>query len=181
MSKEMRERSKGDEESINQRLAAVRLAVFDVDGTLTDGSVCYVGEEEQQSFSARDGYALARLASAGIAQVWITGRGSSPTRRRAEELGVTKLLVGVKNKTVALAEVQAELGVSPEETLAMGDDLPDLEMRAGAGLFAAPGDAAPEVVASADIVTEARGGKGAAREVCQRLLIAQGAWPEAKA
>ncbi len=177
----MSEDSRQREGDLDARLAKVRLAVFDVDGTLTEGKVTYVGEDEQQSFSARDGYALAQLKRAGIAQVWITGRGSLPTRRRAEELGVTELLLGVKDKTAALTKVQAELGVTPEETLAMGDDLPDLEMRALAGLFAAPRDAAPEVLARADIIADAPGGKGAAREVCQRLLVAHGAWPEPKA
>jgi 3-deoxy-D-manno-octulosonate 8-phosphate phosphatase (KDO 8-P phosphatase) len=94
---------------------------------------------------------------------------------------VTELLLGVKDKTGALTKVQAELGVTPEETLAMGDDLPDLEMRALAGIFAAPRDAAPEVLACADIIADAPGGKGAAREVCQQLLVAHGAWPEPKA
>ena len=177
----MSEASEQSNDDLDSRLVRVRLAVFDVDGTLTDGSVCYVGADEQQRFSARDGYALARLERAGIAQVWITGRGSLPTRRRAEELGVTKLLIGVKDKTEALAAVQAELGVSPEETLAMGDDLPDLEMRTLAGLFAAPRDAATEVLACADIIAGALGGRGAAREVCERLLAAQGEWLEPKA
>ena len=162
---------------LDRRLAAVRLAVFDVDGTLTDGRVTYVGGEEQQSFCVRDGYALARLAEAGIAQVWITGRGCAATERRAKELGVTQLLSGVQDKAQALAEVQAELGVSAAETLAMGDDLPDLALRAGAGLFAAPADAAEEVRACADLIAASPGGRGAAREICRRLLTAHGAWP----
>jgi len=174
----MSEASTRPGEGLERRLARVRLAVFDVDGTLTDGAVTYLGGEEQQSFSARDGYALARLKTSEIAQVWITGRGSEPTRRRAKELGVTKLVLSAKDKAAALAEAQAELGVTAEETLVMGDDIQDLEMREGAGVFAAPSDAADEVVACADLVTDAPGGKGAAREVCQRLLAAQGAWPK---
>lgn len=176
----MSEASTRPDDGLERRLARIRLAVFDVDGTLTDGSVTYLGEEELQSFSARDGYALARLKTAKIAQVWITGRGSDPTRRRAKELGVTKLMLSVKDKAAALAEVQAELGVTAEETLVMGDDLQDLAMRGGAEIFAAPRDAADEVVACADLVADAFGGKGAAREVCQRLLAAQGVWSESE-
>lgn len=160
------------------RLARIRLAVFDVDGTLTDGRVTYVGTEELQTFCVRDGYALARLARAGIAQVWITGRGCAATERRAEELGVTRLITGAGEKASVLADIQADLGFAPEETLAMGDDLPDLAMRSGAAVFAAPADAAPEVRAQADLIAEACGGAGAAREVCRRLLMARGAWPE---
>jgi 3-deoxy-D-manno-octulosonate 8-phosphate phosphatase (KDO 8-P phosphatase) len=165
------------DDDLSRRLAQIRLAVFDVDGTLTDGRVVYVGGEELQTFCVKDGYALARLHPAGIAHVWITGRGCDATERRAKELGVTELLLEVRNKTEALAEVQARLGVSKDETLVMGDDLPDLEMKAGAGLFAAPRDAAPEVLECADIVSGFAGGGGAAREVCGLLLSAQGAWP----
>ena len=173
----MSEASVTPDDDLSRRLAQIRLAVFDVDGTLTDGRVVYVGGEEQQTFSVKDGYALARLQPAGIAHVWITGRGCDATERRAKELGVTELLLEVRNKTEALAEVQARLGVSREETLAMGDDIPDLEMRAAAGLFAAPSDAAPEVLERADFISEFTGGGGAAREVCRLLLLAQGAWP----
>jgi len=173
----MSEASERIDDGLSRRLAKIRLAVFDVDGTLTDGHVVYVGGEEQQTFSVKDGYALARLAKADIAQVWITGRGCDATERRAKELGVTELLLEVRDKTAALAEVQGRLGVSREETLVMGDDIPDLEMRAGAALFAAPRDAAPEVIDQADIVSRFDGGVGAAREVCRLLLMAQGAWP----
>ena len=177
----MSEASTRPDDDLDRRLALVRLAVFDVDGTLTDGRVVYQGGEEQQTFCVRDGYALARLTRAGVAHVWITGRGCEATERRAAELKVTKLLVEVADKALALAEVQAELGVSAEETLVMGDDLPDLAMRSHAGLFAAPADAAEEVIACADFVSCAPAGAGAAREVCRRLLVALGAWPESGA
>ena len=173
----MSEASERTDDDLSRRLAKIRLAAFDVDGTLTDGRIVYVGGEEQQAFSVKDGYALARLTKAGIAQVWITGRGCDATERRAKELGVSELLLEVRDKTAALAEVQERLGVSKEETLVMGDDIPDLEMRAGAALFAAPRDAAPEVIERADIVSLFDGGAGAAREVCRLLLMAQGAWP----
>ena len=173
----MSEASVKPDDDLSRRLAQIRLAVFDVDGTLTDGHVTYVGGEEQQTFCVRDGYALARLAPSGISQVWITGRGCDATERRAAELGVAQLLLEVRDKAAALAEVQASLGVSPEETLVMGDDIPDLSMRSRAGLFAAPADAAAEVLSHADLVSEATGGSGAAREICRRLLTAQGSWP----
>jgi 3-deoxy-D-manno-octulosonate 8-phosphate phosphatase (KDO 8-P phosphatase) len=72
--------------------------------------------------------------------------------------------------------VQAALGVTPEQTLAMGDDLPDLGLAAGAAVLCAPADARQEVRERADLVTRARGGDGAVREVAEALLEAQGAW-----
>jgi len=173
----MSESSTRPEGDLDGRLAQIRLAVFDVDGTLTDGHVTYVGGEQQQTFCVQDGFALALLQQAGISQAWITGRGCDATERRAAELGVTQLLLEVRDKKAALEEVQASLGIPAAETLVMGDDLPDLAMRAGASVFAAPADAAPEVLERADFVSGSPGGDGAAREVCRRLLLAQGSWP----
>lgn len=157
-------------------LARARLVVLDVDGTLTDGAVTYVGEEELVRFSVRDGQGLALLARAGVAVAWITGRGSRATERRAEELGVAAYRPRAGDKAAVLAEVQAELGFSPADTIAMGDDLPDLALARRAALFAAPADAAPEVLARAAWVARSPGGAGAVRELCQAILVARGLW-----
>ena len=86
------------------------------------------------------------------------------------------LHTGVRGKEEVLAQVQRDLGVSPEATLAMGDDLPDLALAARAAVFVAPADARPEVRARADLVTRARGGRGAVRELAEALLDARGRW-----
>lgn len=158
------------------RLARVRLFALDVDGTLTDGGVVYVGGEELQRFCVRDGQGLAWLRRAGVALAWISGRGCEATRRRAEELGVEHVALRCKDKRAALRAIQGELGCGPEETLAMGDDLPDLALAAGAATFAAPADARPEVRRAAHLVTTDPAGHGAVREVCERVLRARGAW-----
>ena len=106
--------------------------------------------------------------------VWITGRGSAATARRARELGC-ELFAKVADKGAALAAVQAAHGVGPDATLAMGDDLADLDMAERAALFCAPSDARPEVRARAALVTSAAGGRGAVRELCDVLLAARSA------
>ena len=164
-----------------QRLASLsraRLLVLDVDGTLTDGRVVYIGDEELQAFCVRDGQGLVWLRRAGVQLAWISGRGSQPTRRRGEELGVEFMRLRCRDKSTALAEIQAELGIGPAETIAMGDDLPDLALAAGAAFFAAPADARVEVRERADLVTSAVGGLGAVRELCERCLSAKGLWKE---
>lgn len=158
------------------RLAAAKLLVLDVDGTLTDGRVVYVGEVESQAFCVRDGQGLVWLRRAGVKLAWISGRGSVPTRRRAVELGVDFVRLRCRDKTAALKEAQAELGVTAAETIAMGDDLPDLALAAGAAFFAAPADARVEVRERADLVTRGVGGNGAVRELCERCLRAKGLW-----
>ena len=157
-------------------LARARLVALDVDGTLTDGRVVYVGGEEAQAFDVRDGQGLAWLVRAGLTLVWITGRGSRPTERRAQELGVARYVPRCRDKGAALEEIQRELAIGPEETIAVGDDLPDLALGRRAALLVAPADAAAEVRARAGLVTRAAGGRGAVREFCEHLLRARGDW-----
>ncbi len=162
-------------------LRRARLAVFDVDGTLTDGGIVLAelgpaARGEIQRFDVRDGIALRWLAGAGITVAWISGRGSDATRARAKELGVEHVHLRVADKRAQLERLQAELSTGPDATVAMGDDLPDLGLRARAGFFACPADACAEVRAAADLVTAARGGAGAVRELGEAILRARGAW-----
>ena len=161
------------------RLAGVRLIALDVDGVLTDGSINYDADGcpgELQRFNVRDGAAFAWLRDAGVQVAWITGRGCPATHTRARELGVDELHIEVRDKAAVLADVQQRLDISPEETVAMGDDLPDLALAAGSGFFAAPSDACHEVRERADLITHAAGGRGAVRELAEAVLRARGEW-----
>ena len=171
----MAEQRDAPDRRVLERLARARLVALDVDGTLTDGRVVYAGGEEQQAFCVRDGQALVWLVAAGVHVVWITGRGCDATARRARELGV-ELHARAPSKRGALGAVQERLGLGPADTVAMGDDLPDLGLAALAGVFAAPADARAEVRARAQLVTRAPGGNGAVRELAEHLLRAQGRW-----
>jgi len=163
------EASPGDLERL---LARARLLALDVDGTLTDGRVAYVGDEELAVFHVHDGQGLAWLMKAGVAVAWISGRGSRAVARRAEELGVRELHLHCGPKDLVLAGIQERLGIPPAETVAMGDDVVDLAFLERAALLVAPADARPEVRARAGIVTRAGGGAGAVRELCERWLAA---------
>jgi len=123
-----------------------------------------------------DGQGLVWLRKCGVELAWISGRGSPATKRRAEELGVEFLRLGCRNKRAALEEIQRELGIDRERTAAMGDDLPDLALRAGSGFFAVPSDARPELREVADHLCRQPGGRGAVREVCELLLRVRGQW-----
>ncbi|MCZ6598111.1 MAG: HAD hydrolase family protein [Planctomycetota bacterium] len=163
---------------ITERLAATRLLALDVDGVLTDARVVYADDAEWQAFSVRDGQGLVWLREAGVVLVWITGRGCAATQRRAEELGVTEIHTRVAKKGAKLAEVQERLGIDVAETVAMGDDLPDLALAAHAGVFACPADADAEVRARAALVMTAPGGAGAVRELAERILRAKRLWQD---
>ncbi len=162
--------------ALARALAAARLVVLDVDGTLTDGRVAYLGDEELCTFDVHDGQGLVWLREAGLELAWISGRGSRAVERRAAELGVRELFLRVGDKARVLGELQRRLDIAPAHTLAMGDDLADLALAGGAGLFVAPANARAEVRARAGLVTRAAGGAGAVRELAELVLDARGLW-----
>lgn len=153
----------------------VRVAIFDVDGVLTDGRI-YIGEsgEGVKAFSTLDGHGLKLLARGGIEPVVITGRDSPAVRRRVADLGIAHAVFGAGDKLAAAAPVLAQLGAGWDAVAAMGDDWPDLPLLTRARFACAPANAHAEVRAVAHHVTSASGGHGAARECCDLLLIAAG-------
>lgn len=156
------------------RARGVRLAIFDVDGVLTDGRIFLTDDgREARAFHVRDGLGLKLLREAGIEVGIISARRSPLVETRMKELGVPHLLQGRRDKVEALRELLRETGLPPERAAFTGDDLPDLQVMRRAGLGVAVADAHPAVTARADWVTAARGGRGAVREVCDLLLAAQ--------
>ena len=163
-------------------LADIKLMVFDVDGVLTDGRLYYGPDGEAlKVFHVRDGEGLKRLASAGIEVALLSARDSAALRRRAAELGISRLVTGRPEKGPALAALAAELGLSPAQVGYAGDDLLDLPAMRLAGWTACPADAAAEVRAAADFVAALPGGAGAGREIAEQLLRSTGRWDAATA
>lgn len=157
-----------------RRAAAVRLAVFDCDGVFTDGRL-FIGDDgaEYKSFHVHDGHGIRRLLAAGVEVAVISGRESAAVRRRMADLGIRHLFERISDKVAVLREVQTTLGIDDAATACTGDDLPDRAMMATAGLAIAVADAAPELDEVAHWRTDARGGGGAVREVCDLLLAAR--------
>ncbi len=148
-----------------------RLLALDVDGVLTDNTVTIHSDgSESKGFFIPDGAGIRRLLDNGIAVVWISGRPSGSTDLRAQELGITSLHTGIRDKADCLRVVLEELGIRAEETIYIGDDLIDLPAFAVAGFSVAPADATAEVRESADLVTAQKGGFGAVRQVCDWIL-----------
>jgi 3-deoxy-D-manno-octulosonate 8-phosphate phosphatase (KDO 8-P phosphatase) len=114
--------------------------------------------------------------AAGLEVALVSGAVSQAVRARAADLGIRHVRDGVPDKSAAVRALCRELGVAQEATLFIGDDLNDLAAFAAAGVRVAVADAAPELVACADWVTEHRGGEGAFREVVEAVLRAQGRW-----
>jgi 3-deoxy-D-manno-octulosonate 8-phosphate phosphatase (KDO 8-P phosphatase) len=153
----------------------VRVAIFDVDGVLTDGGLYFTASGETiKRFHVLDGYGIGLLRASGITPLVITGRDSEPLRVRLKALGIDEVHCGVKDKArVAEARLQA-LQVPWEQVAVIGDDWPDLPLMQRCRFAAAPPEAHAEVLAVVDFVTTRRGGHGAAREFCDLLLMAAG-------
>ncbi|MGA7965525.1 MAG: HAD family hydrolase [Gammaproteobacteria bacterium] len=155
-------------------LADIRLLALDVDGVLTDGRLWYSESAgEIKTFHVHDGAGLKRIMDTGVEVVLISARSSRIVSHRAAELGITHVHQGVKDKGRCLAEAAKTSGVKPILCAFVGDDEADLAAFAVAGLCIAPANAVAAVRAQADWCTEARGGEGAVREVCEALLAAR--------
>lgn len=153
----------------------VRVAFFDVDGVLTDGGLYFTHEGEViKRFNTLDGHGLKLLQKVGITPVVITGRDSAPLRLRLKNLGVEHARFGTEDKRPAAEEILQALGLDWSQAAAMGDDWPDLPVMRRAALACAPANAHAEALAAADYVTQRPGGQGAARELCDLLLVASG-------
>jgi 3-deoxy-D-manno-octulosonate 8-phosphate phosphatase (KDO 8-P phosphatase) len=163
---------------------------MDVDGTLTDGGVCLISTvaangsgdptvTEMKVFSAHDGQGLSLAHTMGIQTGFITGRSSPAVSQRAKELHVSFVFLGQKKKTQAFEEAMQKAEVTEEEVAYLGDDLPDIPLAQRAGLGVCVADGAPELAAVCHYTTRRAGGRGAAREVIELILKAQGRWEEA--
>lgn len=157
--------------------ASIRLLVLDVDGTLTDGSLL-IGPDGQESkrFCVRDGLGIVMWKRAGGMVAIITGRHSQALTHRARELGIDHVHQSASDKVRALDAVLAATGCAPHESVAIGDDLPDLALFRKVAFGMCPADAAPEVRAAARHVMRSAGGHGAVREAIEILLRADGRW-----
>jgi 3-deoxy-D-manno-octulosonate 8-phosphate phosphatase (KDO 8-P phosphatase) len=172
------------------RARKIKLFLMDVDGTLTDGGVCLISTvaangsgdptvTEMKVFSAHDGQGLSLAHTMGIQTGFITGRSSPAVSQRAKELHVSFVFLGQKKKTQAFEEAMQKAEVTEEEVAYLGDDLPDIPLAQRAGLGVCVADGAPELAAVCHYTTRRAGGRGAAREVIELILKAQGRWEEA--
>ncbi|HEU5411164.1 MAG TPA: HAD hydrolase family protein [Candidatus Acidoferrales bacterium] len=166
---------------VRRRAKKIRLLLMDVDGVLTNGTVCLQAfpdgnVAELKVFNAHDGAGVKLASIVGLRSGMITGRNSPATAQRAHEMGVEFVFQGQARKTAAYEEILRRAGVKDEETAYIGDDLPDLPLLKRAGLAVAVGDAVIEVKRAAHYITRANGGGGAAREVVELILKAQGRW-----
>jgi YrbI family 3-deoxy-D-manno-octulosonate 8-phosphate phosphatase len=162
---------------LEHRLGGIHLLLLDCDGVLTDGGVSWSDDGvESKTFNIRDGLGIRGWQRAGGRTGIITGRSSRVVERRAAELGIEFVRQGVDDKRAAADEIIKACGLSWEQTAFMGDDLPDLPVVLRCGVGVAVADACAEVREAAAVVTSLPGGRGAVRELVERMLRARGGW-----
>ena len=155
--------------------ANIRLVVFDVDGVLTDGSLYLDGDgNEYKAFYARDGYGLKILMQSGVEIGIISGRDSPVVEKRMTELGIPHLYQGCLDKRPVFEALLKQLGLRATQAAYVGDDIMDLPVMRRAHLAVAVADAHPLVTQYAHWRTPNTGGRGAARDVCELVMWAQG-------
>jgi 3-deoxy-D-manno-octulosonate 8-phosphate phosphatase (KDO 8-P phosphatase) len=161
-------------DTLIERANDIRLLVLDVDGVLTDGRLIFSPRgEEQKCFHVRDGAGMVQLLKTGIQIAVISGRQSRAVERRMSELGVTWVRQGISDKLAALRELLDILALGPQAVASVGDDTPDLPIFEVARLAIAVADAHQSVKSQAHFITQANGGQGAVREVCDLILESQ--------
>ncbi|MAN59314.1 MAG: 3-deoxy-D-manno-octulosonate 8-phosphate phosphatase [Flavobacteriaceae bacterium] len=170
------------EKSYKEYLSQITTFVFDVDGVLTDGSISITTEGEMyRTMHTKDGYALKTALEQGFNVCIISGGTNEGVRSRLRGLGITDIYLGAHHKTDTLEEYFDVYNIKAEETLYMGDDIPDLYVMKTVGLACCPQDAVPEIKAISKYVSHKEGGKGCVRDIIEQVLKVQGKWLDATA
>ena len=160
---------------VKTRAAAIKLVVFDVDGVLTDGSLFYGDDgQEYKAFNARDGHGMKMLQASGVDIGIITGRTSEVVKHRVKNLGIKHVYQGQLEKMPAFDKLRNKLKLHPEQVAYVGDDVVDLPIMLRVGLAITVQDGHDLVKQHAHWITHRDGGRGAAREICELIMDAQG-------
>jgi 3-deoxy-D-manno-octulosonate 8-phosphate phosphatase (KDO 8-P phosphatase) len=155
------------------------MILSDVDGVMTDGSIVISNAGvETKAFHVRDGLGVKLWQQAGFQFGILTSRNSRIVKIRAAELGVSIVRQGFEDKLSAAQEIFASLQIQPREVCYIGDDLPDIPVLNQVGLSVTVNDSVDEVKAVCKWVLSSAGGRGALRELVERLLKAKGRWED---
>lgn len=164
---------------IDTKASRIRLVLFDVDGVLTDGRVqLHADGTESKNFFIRDGIAMVWAQRMGIKVGFLSARLAPTTPLRAAQLGITLVYHGVSSKLATYETILADEGLTDSEVAYMGDDVVDLAVLMRVGLATCPADSVTEVRERVHWCSQYQAGSGAARELIEIILRAQGRWDE---
>lgn len=162
-------------QDILEKARHIKLVIFDVDGVLTDGSLFYGDDgQEYKAFNSRDGHGMKMLIQTGVTIGIITGRNSEVVAHRMHNLGIEHVYQGKLEKLPSYEKLRDKLGLEHHQIAYVGDDVVDLPIMLKVGLAIAVQDAHPLVLKHAHWQTAHGGGRGAARDVSEFIMEAQG-------
>lgn len=166
-----------EDKSYKEYLEHITTFIFDVDGVLTDGTLTITTTGEMlRSMNVKDGYALKTALDQGFNICIISGGSNEGVRSRLKALGINNIYLGAHNKIEQLNDYFNTHGIKSENTLYMGDDIPDYPVMKMVGLPCCPQDAVPEIKAVSKYISHKKGGKGAVRDVVEQVMKVQGKW-----
>jgi len=158
-------------------LSLINTFIFDVDGVLTDGFLYSFADGEQvRAFNIKDGFAIKHAIRQGYRVAIISGKNEPGVRNRLEDLSIEDIFLGVEDKVEVFEDYLYLQGIHPATVAYMGDDMPDLEVMQRCGLRACPADAADDIREISTFIATKDGGRGAVRELIERIMKAQDTW-----
>jgi 3-deoxy-D-manno-octulosonate 8-phosphate phosphatase (KDO 8-P phosphatase) len=159
------------------KLGKINTFIFDFDGVLSDGMVLLTEEGGfLRRTNVKDGYAMQLTVKKGYRVVIISGAKAEGMYKRLYGLNIQDVYLGVPNKLKVYEEVKEKYGISDEEIIYMGDDIPDYEVMKKAGVAACPADAATEIKEISDYISDKKGGEGCARDIIEQTLKLHRKW-----
>ena len=159
---------------LKNKASKIKMVVFDVDGVMTDGSITYdENGVEYKTFNVKDGQGIVRITKEGIITAIITARNNATVKHRFDNLGMSRLFMGQKDKMVAMKQLLDEYNLDLSQVAYMGDDLPDICVLKEVGLASCPNDAIDEVKELCHFVSSKNGGRGAVRELTDLIYSSQ--------
>lgn len=162
---------------INYDLTRIRAIIFDIDGVLSAETITMGNDGvPQRTANIKDGYAIQLAMKLGLRIAIMTGAKVESVRHRYEGLGVEDIYIACAVKIETYDQFLAKYGLSDEEVMYMGDDIPDLEIMRRVGCPVSPKDACPEIKDVSLYVSDCKGGYGCGRDVIEQTLRAQGKW-----
>ena len=163
-------------------LKNVTTFIFDYDGVMTDGTVYMDSNGDPlRTSNVKDGYALQLASKLGYHLAVISGAVVTNITKRLNALGVRDVFTGIPDKVAKLEEYMEQNGLTPEQIVYVGDDIPDLPVMQRVGVPACPADAAAEIQQICKYISDCPGGRGCVRDIIEQTLKAQGKWMSAEA
>ncbi len=160
-----------------QKLEQVNTFIFDIDGVMTSGKVFLTASGDQlRSMLVKDGYAIQYAIKQGYHVAVISGGSSQSVKPRLKYLGIKDIYIGSKNKVNDFQEFLEDKQIRPEQVVYMGDDIPDYYVMQLCGVKTCPKNAAPEILAISDYISDKNGGEGCVRDIIEKVLRLHNKW-----